>query len=81
MNSAKLKRSLIRLMIAVVGFVAFMLLVVLPVGASFLITNSRFQYRERGPKTPEAVGLSVTNVEFTSSDGIPLASTPRSSTA
>jgi pimeloyl-ACP methyl ester carboxylesterase len=39
---------------------------------SFLITNSRFQYRERGPTTPEAVGLSVMNAEFTSSDGISL---------
>jgi pimeloyl-ACP methyl ester carboxylesterase len=48
------------------------LFIVLPVGGSFLITNSRFKYRERGPKTPESVGLQVTNAEFTSSDGIPL---------
>jgi pimeloyl-ACP methyl ester carboxylesterase len=39
---------------------------------SFLITNSRFQFRERGPKTPDAVGLSVTPVEFASQDGISL---------
>jgi len=46
--------------------------VVLPVAGSFLITNSHFQFRERGPRTPEAVGLSVTPVEFMSQDGIPL---------
>ena len=72
MNRVTLKRWLIRLLIILVCFVAFLLFVILPVGASFLITNSRFQYRERGPKTPEAVNLSVSGVEFTSSDGIPL---------
>lgn len=54
------------------ALVGLFFLVVFPVAASFLITNSRFQYRERGPATPEAVGLSVTDVAFTSSDGIPL---------
>ena len=55
------------------GFaVLFVLFVVLPVGASFLITNSRFRFPERGPKTAEAVGLPVTSIEFTSSDGISL---------
>jgi pimeloyl-ACP methyl ester carboxylesterase len=72
MNRATLKRWLVRAMIAIVCFVLFMLFVVFPIGASFLITNSRFQFRERGPKTPDAVGLSVTDVDFTSSDGIPL---------
>jgi alpha-beta hydrolase superfamily lysophospholipase len=50
----------------------FIFLVVLPVLGSFLITNSRFQFRERGPKTPDAAGLSVTPVEFASQDGISL---------
>ena len=66
------KRWVRRLMVAFACFVAFFLLVVLPVAGSFLITNSRFRYRERGPTDPSSVGLSVTNVEFTSSDGIPL---------
>ena len=72
MNRATLKRWLIRLTVIAVCIVALILFVGLPVGASFLITNSRFQYRERGPKTPEAVGLQVMNAEFVSSDGIPL---------
>ena len=72
MNRATVKRWLIRSMIAIACLFLFILLVVFPVAASFLITNGRFQYRERGPLTPEAVGLAVTNVEFTSSDGIPL---------
>jgi pimeloyl-ACP methyl ester carboxylesterase len=72
MNRVRLKRWLIRIMIACACFGAFILLVVFPVAASFLITNSRFQYRERGPKTPESVNLAVTNVQFTSNDGVPL---------
>ena len=72
MNRARLKRWLVRLMVVAGCSVAVILFVVLPVGGSFLITNSRFQFRERGPKTPDSVQLSVDNVEFTSSDGIPL---------
>src|SRR5215510_1191830 len=72
MNRATLKRWIVRVLIALVLLVALILFVVLPVGASFLITNSRFRFPERGPKTPESVGLSVTDAEFTSSDGIPL---------
>jgi pimeloyl-ACP methyl ester carboxylesterase len=51
---------------------ALILFVVLPVGASFLITNGRFRFPERGPKTPEPAGLSATEAEFNSVDGIPL---------
>jgi pimeloyl-ACP methyl ester carboxylesterase len=72
MNRATVKRWAIRLAIALACFVAFVLFVVLPIGASFLITNSHFQYRERGPKTPEEVGLMTTDAAFTSVDGIPL---------
>jgi len=72
MNRGTLKKWAIRLAIALAGLVAFVFFVFLPVAASFLITNSRFQYRERGPKTPEAVGLTTTDAEFTSVDGIPL---------
>jgi pimeloyl-ACP methyl ester carboxylesterase len=50
----------------------FIFLVVLPVLGSLLVTNGRFQFRERGAKTPDAVGLSVTPVEFASQDGISL---------
>jgi hypothetical protein len=59
-------------MFAVAIFIVLILFVVLPVGGSFLITNSRFRFPERGPRTAEEVGLSVTPVEFMSSDGIPL---------
>src|SRR6478672_9606844 len=72
MNPATLKRWIVRLLIALVALIALILFVVLPVGASFLITNSRFRFPERGPKTPESVGLAVADAEFESSDGIPL---------
>jgi hypothetical protein len=72
MNRVTLWRWFMRSIIGIVCLIAFIFLVVLPVGASFLITNGRFQYRERGPRTPAAVGLSVTDVEFQSSDGVPL---------
>src|SRR5215471_1737333 len=72
MNLALFRRWIARALIALVSLIALILLVVLPVGASFLITNSRFRFPERGPKTPEAVGISVTDAEFASSDGIPL---------
>jgi pimeloyl-ACP methyl ester carboxylesterase len=67
-----MKKWLQRLLIVGLCLIGLFFLVVLPVAGSFLITNSRFQYRERGPTTPEAVGLPVTDVSFTSSDGIPL---------
>jgi pimeloyl-ACP methyl ester carboxylesterase len=67
-----MKKWLKRLLILGLCVIGFFFLVVLPVAGSFLITNSRFQYRERGPTTPDAVGLSVSDVAFTSSDGVPL---------
>jgi len=72
MNRATLKRWSIRLIIAIACFIVLLLFVVLPVGASFLITNSRFRFPERGPKTPDSVGLTVNDAEFKTSDGIPL---------
>src|SRR5215472_13313218 len=72
MNRARVRRWIVRVLIALVSLIALILFVVLPVGASFLITNSRFRFPERGPKTPESVGLSVADAEFESSDGIPL---------
>jgi pimeloyl-ACP methyl ester carboxylesterase len=72
MKAGTLRRWTKRVFIAILGLIGLILFVVLPIGASFLITNGRFQYRERGPTTPDAVGLPVTDVEFTSSDGIPL---------
>ena len=61
-----------RILIGVVAFILFLLFVVLPVGGSFLITNRRFQYTERGPQTPSQVGMEVTPVTFFASDGIEL---------
>ncbi len=72
MTRAGMYRWLRRLVVAALGLVVLILFVVLPVGASFLITNGRFRFPERGPKTPEAVGLAVTPVEFTSVDGVAL---------
>lgn len=63
-----LRRLLILLIVVVLGF----FLVVLPVGGSFLITNSRIKYRERGLTDPKLVGLPVEPVEFTTRDGITL---------
>jgi pimeloyl-ACP methyl ester carboxylesterase len=65
-------RWLRRLMYSALVLVVLLFFVVLPVGASFLITNGRFRFRERGPQTLESVHLSAMTVEFTSSDGIPL---------
>jgi pimeloyl-ACP methyl ester carboxylesterase len=59
-------------MYAAIILLVLILFVVLPLAGSFLITNGRFRFPERGPRTREAVGLSAAAVEFTSSDGIPL---------
>jgi pimeloyl-ACP methyl ester carboxylesterase len=70
--SEKLYRWMKRLLVIMVVFLTLLFLVVLPVGGSFLITNSRFRYPERGPKSPEDLGMSVTPVTFQSADGIEL---------
>src|SRR5436190_19826372 len=72
MNKSFVIRWVRRLVLGVLALICIVLFVVVPIGGSFIITNSRFRFPERGPKTPEAVGLSVTPAEFTSSDGIPL---------
>jgi pimeloyl-ACP methyl ester carboxylesterase len=72
MNRAAIQRWLVRLIFILGCFAVFILLVVLPLLGSFLITNSRFQFRERGPKTSDAAGLSLTPAEFVSQDGISL---------
>jgi pimeloyl-ACP methyl ester carboxylesterase len=46
--------------------------VLLPVGASFLITNSRFKFAERGMRRPEDVGLPVESLSFRAADGVTL---------
>jgi alpha-beta hydrolase superfamily lysophospholipase len=63
-----IRRLLILLVVAVLGF----FLVVLPVGGSFLITNSRFRYPEKGPKDPKDVGLQVEEIEFKTKDSLTL---------
>lgn len=70
MAQSKLRRWLVRIAITLAVVVVLILFIVFPVAASFLITNSHFKFPERGPKTPEAVGLPVLAVEFTSSDGV-----------
>src|SRR5882672_7025334 len=61
-----------RLLILVVVALVLFFLVLLPVGGSFLITNSHFRYPEKGPREPGAVGLTVENVEFKTDDGLTL---------
>jgi alpha-beta hydrolase superfamily lysophospholipase len=61
-----------RWLIYLASFIGILLFVAFPIAASFLITNSRFRFPERGPQNPEAVGLPVEVVRFSSSDGVPL---------
>jgi pimeloyl-ACP methyl ester carboxylesterase len=61
-----------RLLILIVGVLVLFFFVLLPVGGSFLITNSHFRYPEKGPRTPEEVGLPVEPVEFNTADGLTL---------
>jgi pimeloyl-ACP methyl ester carboxylesterase len=63
-----IRRLLILIVVALVGF----FFVLLPVGGSFLITNSHFRYPEKGPRNPEDVGLHVEPVEFKTADGLTL---------
>ncbi len=72
MNRDFIYRWLRRLAITIAVLIALVLFVVLPIGGSYLITNSRFQNPERGASTPEALGLPVTPVEFQATDGVPL---------
>jgi alpha-beta hydrolase superfamily lysophospholipase len=61
-----------RLLILAVVAVLLFFFVILPVGGSYLITNSRFRYPEKGPRDPEAVGLPVEQVAFKTADGLNL---------
>ena len=70
MNVRRVKKWAFRLGVFVLGFVGFVLFVVLPVGGSFLITNSRFPDRQGAD--PAEFGLEVEDVGFQSEDGIPL---------
>ena len=63
-----LKRGAYSAAVLIVVFV----FVVVPVGTSYFLTNSRFRFPERGPRLPEDVGLTVTSVEFRSTDGLGL---------
>jgi alpha-beta hydrolase superfamily lysophospholipase len=71
MNKA-VRKWLKRAAYGVVVVVFLFLFVVVPVGVSYLLTNSRFRFPERGLRLPEDFGLSVTPAEFTSTDGIRL---------
>jgi alpha-beta hydrolase superfamily lysophospholipase len=61
-----------RLLILIAGMLLVFFFVLLPVGGSFLITNSHFRYPEKGPRNPEDVGLHVEQVEFKTADGLTL---------
>jgi alpha-beta hydrolase superfamily lysophospholipase len=61
-----------RLLVLVVAVLLVFFFVLLPVGGSFLITNSHFRYPEKGPRNPEDVGLHVEPVEFKTVDGLTL---------
>lgn len=61
-----------RLILLAVALVLLFFFVVMPVGISYLITNSRFRFPERNAKSPEELGLRITDVAFASSDGIAL---------
>jgi hypothetical protein len=67
-----LKKWTLRVLITLGCLVVLVLFVVLPIAGSFLITNGHFRFRERGPQTAESVGLSTTDAEFRSADGISL---------
>jgi pimeloyl-ACP methyl ester carboxylesterase len=72
MNRDSVRHWRFRLILLLGCFVVVFVFVILPVLGSLLITNSRFQFRERGPKTPDAAGLAVTPAEFASQDGVSL---------
>jgi alpha-beta hydrolase superfamily lysophospholipase len=61
-----------RAVLVLTGFVLVFAFVVFPLAASWLITNSRFRFPERGVKDPQELGLTVTPVSFTSADGVDL---------
>jgi hypothetical protein len=61
-----------RLLVLVVAVLLVFFFVLLPVGGSFLITNSHFRYPEKGPRNPEDVGLDVEPVEFKTVDSLTL---------
>jgi len=61
-----------RFLLAAGAVIVLILLVGIPVGGSFLITNSRFRFPERGPNDPAALGLEVEDVGFVSPDGVGL---------
>ncbi len=67
-----MKRWVKRSLVSVLAVLLLIPLVVIPVGGSFLITNSRFRFPDRDRLEPDAVGLSVDDVEFESADGVRL---------
>jgi len=59
---------------ALAGFgILALILVVVPLGASFLITNLSFSFPERDPIDPADRGLDVTDVRIETDDGITIA--------
>jgi len=72
MKKATAIKWLKRILIGVAVFVFIIVFIVFPTGVSYLLTNGRFRFPERGAKTPAEAGLEITSAGFTSDDGIPL---------
>jgi alpha-beta hydrolase superfamily lysophospholipase len=72
MNKNRLVKWLKRGVLGIAAFTLVLVFIVFPVAASYLITNSRFRFPERGVREPEKMGLSVTAVDFRSDDNIDL---------
>ena len=68
----RLRKWVWRILIASFAGIFLLVFVGLPLGASFLITNSRFGFPERGPSDPSGFGLEVEEVDFVSDDGVQL---------
>jgi alpha-beta hydrolase superfamily lysophospholipase len=66
------RRRLKRLAIVAGILAVLFLFVIVPVGLSFLITNSHFRFPERGLTDPQSLHLKVEQVEFHSDDDITL---------
>jgi pimeloyl-ACP methyl ester carboxylesterase len=72
MNSSRFKKWVKRGALTAAALVLFLIFVVFPIGASFLITNARFRFPERNARTPDELGLPVTPIEFATEDDIRL---------
>ncbi len=68
----RLGRRLTRVLALAGGLLALLLFVGVPLGGSFLITDTRFSFPESRGVDPAAFGLEVEPVEFVTADGVRL---------